>query len=187
MDDWLSRAHVHSATAGIIDITGNSGITYSGVEDSVSDNLIATDRAFTLGGGDVPASTRLVDAPGEAMTLDSSFSHTVTFPNPHGSLTISGGTGDDTIWISSVDQEFGGALTINGGAGNDMVMLHADMTFARDNDLNIDLQDDEASPGVDTVDIGANLIAEGTGAIVVKASRNVWIRSHASLVTALAT
>ena len=56
--DWMIGSVAHtftSAAGGTIDITGNCGITYTGVEESISDNLIATDRDFTLGGG-VPAS-----------------------------------------------------------------------------------------------------------------------------------
>ena len=60
----------------------------------------------------------------------------------------------------------------------------ADIAFAPDKDLNIDLQDDDASPSADTIAIGANLIASGSGEILVKASRNVSLRPGSSLVTA---
>ena len=46
----------------------------------------------------------LHDAPGPVMTLDS-IGQSVTFPNPSGSLTLSGGSGEDTITILSTDQD----------------------------------------------------------------------------------
>ncbi|MBK8303645.1 MAG: hypothetical protein IPK98_09710 [Chloracidobacterium sp.] len=74
----------------------------------------------------------------------------VSFLNPTTSLEINGGdTGDDTINVNGFGTSGGGFtanLTINGGTGNDLVNLNADIDFAGGNSLDVDLQNDDASP-----------------------------------------
>ena len=65
-----------SASAGSIAITGNSTISYLGLEP-VTDNLSATDRVFTFTGG--AETITLTDAAGANMTIDSTLSESITF------------------------------------------------------------------------------------------------------------
>ncbi len=76
-------------------------------------------------------------------------------------------------------------LTINGGTGDDTVNFNGDITFAANANLDVDLQNDSTTPGVDTVNVAANahLRASGTGSIAVKASRNVAMAAGSSFET----
>jgi hypothetical protein len=78
-----------------------------------------------------------------------------------------------------------GSLTINGGTGNDTVNLNADITFVADNYLEVDLQDDDGTPGIDQIHVGtnANLVLSGTGAATLKASRNITLASGSRIET----
>jgi autotransporter-associated beta strand protein len=109
-----------SDSAGVVDITGNSQISYTSLE-SVTDNLSATVRTFTFDGGSEVIT--LADAAGAAMTIDSTLGASVTFANPASSLTINAGTGDDAVTVSSIDATgpFSANLTIAGDSGTDSV------------------------------------------------------------------
>ncbi len=90
------------------------------------------------------------------------------------SIVVNAGAGADIINVGA----FTGTLpplTINGGTGDDAVNFNGDITFAANASLDVDLQNDDAAPGADTVVIGLNthLIASGTGSITIKASKNV--------------
>ncbi|MBK6589387.1 MAG: Ig-like domain repeat protein [Acidobacteria bacterium] len=115
----------------------------------------------------------------------------VSFVNPTTSLQINGGdTGDDTINVNGFGTSGGGftaSLTINGGTGNDTVSLNADINFAAGNNLDVNLQNDNAPnpAGTDTINVGpnANLILTGTGAATLAASRNIAMASGSSITT----
>lgn len=176
--------NANDGSVSIADGTSTQTITYIGLEP-VTDNLSATDRAFTFNGG--AETITLTDANGAAMTIDSALSESVTFANPTDSLTINAGSGNDTVNITSVDADgpFNAALTINGDAGNDTINLNADITFAANMDLNVDLTDDASEGDVDTILVGTNtnLILAGTGAAILKASKNIALASGSSLTT----
>ena len=144
-----------SASAGTIAISGNSTISYLGLEP-VTDNLSATDRVFTFNGG--AETITLTDAAGAAMTIDSTLGESVTFINPTGSVTINAGTGDDTVTITSVDAGFNAALTINGGADSDTVNLNGDVTFASGRSLSVTAESLTTGAGADLVTSGAGTI-----------------------------
>ena len=76
-------------------------------------------------------------------------------------------------------------MTINGDDGNDTVNLNADITFASDHNLNVDLQNDATAGDVDQINVGtnANLVMSGIGAITARASRNVAMASGSSFVS----
>ncbi|MFO0902613.1 MAG: choice-of-anchor D domain-containing protein [Pirellulales bacterium] len=171
-----------NANDGSVTLTGALAgtITYTGLEPVV-DGLIASDRVFTFNGGAETIS--LVDAAGANMTIDSTLGESVTFANPSNSLTINAGTGDDVVSINSVDAAYGASLTINGNAGDDTINLNADVTFAANRHLNVDLQDDGGPIGVDSINVGAgaNLILSGTGAATLKASRSIAVATGASI------
>ncbi len=158
-------------------------IMYTGLEP-VTDNLSAADRIFTFNGGS--ETITLVDAAGPSTTIDSTLGESVTFANPITSLTINAGTGDDIVTITSVDAAYNATLTINGGTGNDTVNLDADITFAANRNLDVDLQNDAATPGIDTINVGAgaNLIFSGTGTATLKTSRNIVLASGSSIAIA---
>ncbi|MBI5757591.1 MAG: autotransporter-associated beta strand repeat-containing protein, partial [Planctomycetales bacterium] len=157
-------------------------ITYTGLEP-VTDNLSAANRVFTFNGGaETITVTDNIAADGMTM-IDSTLGESVYFTNPTGSLTINAGTGDDTITITSVDAGFNASLTINGDAGNDIVNLNADITFASDKSLDVNLIDDGGG-SIDQISVGtnANLIASGTGMLNLQASRSVAMTTGSSLV-----
>ena len=78
------------------------------------------------------------------------------------------------------------ALTINGGKGNDTINLNGPISFASGKDLNVDLQDDDASPGTDAISLGSNadLILQGSGKATLKASKSISLTAGSSIVTA---
>ena len=57
-----------------------------------------------------------------------------------------------------------GDTTLNGGTGNDTINLNSSITFAADKSLDVNLQDDDASPG-NPVD-GAGRPSQDCGALV---------------------
>ena len=170
-----------NANDGSISVDGSS-ITYTGLEPII-DNLSATDRVFTFSGND----DNIMLTTGTTLhnMIDSNFAESVEFNNPTNSLTINAGDGNDSITISSIHSGFGAALTINGGIGNDTVALNADLNLASGKSLDVDLQNDAASPGIDTITIGsnANLAMTGAGNATLKASRNIALASGSSIQT----
>lgn len=160
-------------------------IAFEGVEPIVDGLLVANRTLLLLAGAET---IDVSDAPGAFSLLTSSLGHAITFANPSASLTIDAADGNDTLNVHSFDAEgpFSAALTISGGEGDDVLNLNSDITFAADHSLNLDLQDDSASPGIDSISIGAgaNLLLAGSGTATLKASRNISLASGSSLVTA---
>lgn len=90
------------------------------------------------------------------------------------SITLNQGNGNDTVNISA----FTGTLpnlTINGDAGDDTVNFNGSLTFAANANLDVNLQNDTATPGIDTVNVVGQLTASNAGTIDVRASRNVTV------------
>jgi hypothetical protein len=100
------------------------------------------------------------------------------------SVVVNSAAGDDTVRVGAFSGTFP-SLTVNGGTGDDTVRFEGDISFATDRNLDVDLQNDAASPGVDAVNVaaGANLVTNGAGTIVMKCSRNVSLSAGASLET----
>jgi uncharacterized delta-60 repeat protein len=173
-----------SANSGAVVISGNEQFSYSGLEP-VTDNLIAADRSFMFESGS--ETITMVDAVGARMTIDSTFGESISFANPTSNLTISAGTGHDTVTISSVDSDgpFDGALTINGEEGDDTINIDADIAFAPNNSLEVILLDDTVVTGIDVINVGtnANLTFLGTGQVNLQASRWIHMASGSSLST----
>jgi|GEM_PF-5913899 len=90
--------------------------------------------------------------------------------------------GNDTVTVDALGS-LNASLKINGGTGNDTVNLNGDITFAAGKNLDVDLQDDAASPGIDRINVGtdANLVLSGTGTATLKASRNILLDSGSSV------
>ncbi len=103
-------------------------------------------------------------------------------------ITVNAAAGQDTINVGGFSGTTFPALTIHGGTGDDTVNFTGDITFASGKSLDVDLQNDDASPGVDTVNLaaGANLFASGTVpftfvAITIRCSGSVSLAVGASL------
>ncbi len=171
-----------SASSGTVAVTGNGTVTYSGLEP-ITDNLDASIRVFTFNGGG--ESVTLSDAAGSAMTIDSDLSESITFALPTDSLTLNAGNGNDTVVVSSVDAAFNVNLTINGGTGDDSISLNASIAFAVDQHLDVNLEDDAVTPGVDSITVGAAaaLTFSGTGSATLAASRSITLSTGASIAT----
>ena len=177
---------VNDSSTGTISLGGTLAgiISYSGVEP-ILDGLLVANRSFYLNGG--AESIAIADAAGAFNQLTSTLGHAITFANPTASLTIDAAGGNDTLSINSLDTQgpFNAALTINGGIGDDVINLNASITFATNLSLNLDLQNDDPLPGVDSINIGANanLLLSGSGTATLKASRNVLLFPGSSVVT----
>ncbi len=146
-----------NANAGTVTVTGNSTISYTGLEP-ITDNLNATDRVFTFNGGaEAITVTDGTAADGKTM-IDSDLSESVYFTNPSGSLTINAGTGNDTVTITSVDAAYNVDLTINGDADNDTVNLNGDITFASGKSLIVSTETLNTGAGADLTTSGVGVI-----------------------------
>src|SRR5690606_20475230 len=111
------------------------------------------------------------------------------FDSPNGSLTIDAGAGDDTVTITSLDPGFDASLTIHGihgGTGNDTANLNADINFAAERSLYVNLHDDDLTdPGEDVINLGPNVHLEfsDAGGATLKASRNIALPDGSSIVS----
>ena len=99
-------------------------------------------------------------------------------------ITINTATGNDVINIGAFTTAFP-SLTVNGGTGNDIVNFNGDISFVANAHLDVDMQNDEAAPGADQVNVATNtnLVLAGTGAATVKVSRSVLVSSGGSITT----
>jgi hypothetical protein len=158
-----------SNSAGNVTITGNSLVSYVGLEP-VIDNLNAANRQFDFTGGTETISLTDTGGADGNSTIDSTLGESVTFANPTTSLTINGGTGDDTISITSIDAAYAGSLTVNGDAATDNITLGAGLpTFTA---VTTTSETIAALPAL-TVGAGGLSITASTGAISVGGTLNV--------------
>ncbi|WP_428665800.1 BspA family leucine-rich repeat surface protein [Runella sp.] len=99
-------------------------------------------------------------------------------------ITINAGNGNDFINVAAFSSTLP-SLTINGGTGDDQVFMNGDIVFTVNANLDLDLQNDDATPGVDAVTFAANanLNLSGTGAATVKVSKNVTFNTGSTLIT----
>ncbi len=90
------------------------------------------------------------------------------------SVTLNLGAGNDTANFGSFTSSFP-SLTVNGDAGNDSINFNGNITFAADANLNVNLQDDTATPGVDAITVAGSktLALSGTGSVDLRASQYV--------------
>ncbi|MBX2929635.1 MAG: HYR domain-containing protein [Saprospiraceae bacterium] len=149
----------------ITDISGN-GETLNVTESGSNVNFNVVGRTYSLNGGAVTAFPVNVPLAGA------------------NSISINTAAGNDIINIGAFTANLP-SLSINGGTGDDVVNFNGDITFAANANLDVDLQNDDATPGVDqvTVAANANLILSGTGAATVKVSRNIVVNAAGSIET----
>ena len=102
-----------------------------------------------------------------------------------GSITVNTANGNDIIDVGAFSNEVLPSLTINGGTGDDQVNFKGDITFITNANLDVDLQNDDANPGVDAIAfaINANIGLQGTGAATLKVSKNVTFNNGSTLGT----
>ena len=100
------------------------------------------------------------------------------------SITVNAQVGNDILNVGAFTGPLP-SLTFNGGPGDDRVSFNGDLTFAAGASLDVDLQNDDPTPGVDTVNlaVNANLKVSGTGTITVTCSRDVVLSGGSSLET----
>ncbi|MCA0232705.1 MAG: hypothetical protein LCH91_19720, partial [Bacteroidetes bacterium] len=139
----------------ITDLAGN-GETLSASQNGSNIQFNVTGRTYSLNGGltqNFPADVALASA---------------------SSITINTATGNDIINVAGFVANLP-SLTIIGGVGDDQVNFNGDITFVNNANLDVDLQNDNATPGTDQVSFtnSANLVLSGTGAAVIKASRSI--------------
>ncbi|MEM7085250.1 MAG: HYR domain-containing protein [Bacteroidota bacterium] len=154
---------------GSVDITGNSTITYTGLEPII-DNLDVVDRIFNFTGG---AETITLDAGGTLDNqIDSTLGESVDFNNPISSLTINAGTGDDTINMEGVDAAFDADLTVNGDADDDTVNFQINPTSVGNGSVTVTSEEIYVSQNL-TTPSGASL----TGGKTVEVINNAVLSS----------
>ena len=154
----------------ITDLSGNGetlDVTESG--SNIRFVVTPTTRTYSINGGAITAFTTTAD---------------VLLAGAN-SITINTAAGNDIINIGAFTANLP-SLTVNGGMGNDAVNFNGDLTFATDASLDVDLQNDDATPGDDAVNIAAdaNLVLSGTGTATVKVSQNVTVNAGGSIETA---
>ena len=100
------------------------------------------------------------------------------------SITINGEAGNDVMNMGAFTAALPN-LTINGGTGGDLVLFNGDISFAANASLDVDLQNDNATPGVDRVTLAANvnLLFSGTGGATIRVSRDVQLNTGSSIET----
>jgi len=124
----------------------------------------------------VANSATLSDLGGGSSRLSGATFEQTDFANPSGSLTINGGDLDDVFNVGALAVNFP-SLTINGGKGGDSVNFNGNITFAADKNLDADLQNDDATPGIDKVLVAGQLTVSGAGTIDIRVSEAVTVNS----------
>jgi hypothetical protein len=191
-----------SLTAVVTSIGGSSGapVQVATVVPPVSYTVTTTGNAIVLtdiaGNGDTltlsqpsPGSIQF-SVIGRTFSVDGGTpivgSSGTIFRTGVASITVNAAGGNDTINVESFDGLMP-SLTINGGAGDDTVnFTTGNITFAPNANLDIDLQNDSATPGADSVNLGqvpAHILTSGTGTITVKASKSIIIGAGTSFET----
>ena len=92
------------------------------------------------------------------------------------SVTINQGGGNDTLSLQAFTFALPN-LKVNGDAGDDALNFNGSISFAANASLDANLQDDSASPGVDSAVVagGVQLITSGTGAFDLRVSKSVIV------------
>jgi mucin-19 len=161
-----------TTTGNAIVITDNSGngetLTVSESGSNIRFVVTPNTRTYRINGGAITAFTTPADI---ALTGINS-------------ITINAAGGNDNINMGAFAANLP-SLTINGGMGNDVVNFNGNINFAANASLDVDMQNDDATPGVDqvTVAANANLLLSGTGAVTVRVSQSVRVNAGGSMVT----
>ena len=155
-------------TVTINDVGGN-GETMEVSESNSNIRFFVSGRTYSIDGGAVTPFTTPADIPISGNT----------------GIVINTNAGNDIINVGAFTSALP-SLTINAGGGDDIVNMNGNITFAANANLDLDLQNDDASPGRDVVNIatGANVALTGTGNATIKVSQNVLVTTGGGLTTA---
>ena len=153
-------------------------VTYTGLEP-ISNSGAATHVIFNLPTGGNVATLSGLGGGNSRLASTGTFELT-DFANPSGSVTINGGADNDSINVGALDANYP-SLTINGNQGTDTVGFTGNTTFATGASLDVNLQDDDPTPGIDNVFVNGQLIVSGTGKIDIQASEDVTVNSGGNL------
>lgn len=164
-------AHYTVTTTGnaivVTDTSGNSDTLTVSEPSAGNIKFAAAGRTFSVDGG--------ADIAGDSGDL--SLTNVA-------SITMNAGLGADIINVGAFTGTLP-SLTLNGGQGDDTVNFNGDITFAANANLDADLINDDATPGMDIANVAAsaNLITSGTGAITVKVRNNIAMAAGSSFET----
>ncbi|MFN8344058.1 MAG: choice-of-anchor Q domain-containing protein [Spirosomataceae bacterium] len=152
----------------ITDVSGN-GETMDISQSGGNIRFNVTGRTYSINGGAITPFTTPADVALAGIT----------------SIVVNTAAGNDIINVAAFLANLP-SLTVNGGVGDDQVNFNGDIIFAGNANLDVDLQNDDVTPGTDLVTFAgnANLILSGTGIATVKVSQNVTFNSGSSLETA---
>ncbi|MEO8146041.1 MAG: hypothetical protein ABI723_00325, partial [Bacteroidia bacterium] len=145
----------------ITDISGNGdALSISQNVSSINFVVSPATRTYSINGGAITAFTTPANAALAAAT----------------SITVNAGAGDDIINIAGFTTSLPN-LTINGGTGDDEVNFNGSITFAANSSLDVNMQNDDATPGTDNVafGLGTALIFSGSGTATIKVSKDVYM------------
>lgn len=146
----------------ITDLTGHSDVLALNEADTGLFTVAAPSRTFRIDSGNV----------------FTSISDIISFAGAT-AITINAGMGDDTVIVGDFPRNSMPNLTINGGTGDDSIVLNGSMRFALNAGLDIDLQNDSATPGIDRIIVGEHahitMPSASTGNIVLRCSRNIQL------------
>jgi hypothetical protein len=162
--------YIISNAAGLLSITDFAGngetLTVAGNGPNINFNVTPTQRTYSLNGGAV--TNFPIDIAIAGLT----------------SITVDAAVGSDVINVAVFATSLP-SMTINGGIGDETVNFTGDITFIANASLNVDLQNDDPSPGVDLVAMtsGTNLTLTGTGSATIRVSRSITLASSASITT----
>ena len=158
------------------DVAANYSITTTGNAIVITDNsgngdpLGMTEPA--VGQVSFNATGRTFSVDGAAPITGNSGSISLTGIN---SITANENAGNDGFFVGTFVGQLP-SLTINGGTGNDSVQFSGAITFAPNANRDIDMQNDDPTPGLDRVDfISGQLHLSGTGAATIKVSQTMTI------------
>jgi hypothetical protein len=145
-------------------------ITYTGLSP-IANSGTATDMIFNLPAGGNPDATLADHATAGMMQLTGSTFENTAFAVPTGSLTINGGTGNDTISLAGADAAFSANVFVNGGAGTDAANVTGTFDAGAGN-VTVGGNSD-----VETISINAGGLVT-TGGVALTASGNVSIGAN---------
>lgn len=111
-----------NASDGLVSVSGNSLISYTGLEP-ITDSLSADTRTFVFSSSADVVTLQPSGGPGMIIS-SASTSESVIFPNPTTELSIRTGDGADSITVSGLAPGFAADLTIDGEGGSDTVNLN---------------------------------------------------------------
>lgn len=143
----------------VTDVSGNGDTLIVAEPAGGQIKFVAAGRSFSVDGG--------------ANTTGDSGNVSLSGIN---SVTVNQGGGNDTLSLQPFTFAFPN-LKINGDAGDDSLHFNGSIGFAMNASLDANLQDDSATPGIDSAVVasGVQLITSGSGAFDLRVSKSVIV------------